>query len=56
MRMKPKLAVVPDERIDIQRLNAADVERIDWAACHIAADRRKPISLPDSRKWAWRNA
>jgi hypothetical protein len=56
MTARPKLAAVPAEpvqRVDIQALNRADIERRDWSRCHIDADRRKPISLPDSRKWGW---
>lgn len=45
----------PTERevVDIYAAIKAKRESIDWAAMHIAADRRKPVELPEIRK-GWR--
>lgn len=40
--------------VDIHaKARAAILER-DWASVHVAADKRRPIELPDQRKWGWR--
>lgn len=32
----------------------ADIRARDWAAVHIAADKRQPIELAPARRWGWR--
>ena len=32
----------------------AEILRRDWAPCHIAADKRRPIDLREPRRWGWR--
>lgn len=36
----------PEPPIDITLALRADIKARDWSACHIAADKRRPIFLP----------
>ncbi len=38
---------------DIYAADKALAASIDWAAVHIAGDRRAPVDLPDTRKRGW---
>ena len=51
---KPKLSVVEDRPKDITALLHAEIAARDWAAMHVAADKRGPVFLPDRVKRPWR--
>lgn len=52
----PNLRVVadPPEAVDLYANWKADIAARDWSAMHVAADKRRPIDLPDAPKRAWR--
>lgn len=55
--MKPqrKLRIVPDEQpTDITLAMRAEIEARDWAAVHVAGDRRAPVFLADAVRRVWR--
>lgn len=55
--MPPKLhAVAPPQEapLDITLALRADIAPRDWAAVHIAADRRAPLMLGERPKRLWR--
>ncbi len=39
---------------DIYAADKALAASINWSAVHIAADRRRPIYLPNSKRWGWK--
>lgn len=56
MKPAPNLRVVDQANppLDITLANRADILTRDWSACHIAADKRRPIDLREPRRWGWR--
>jgi hypothetical protein len=52
-RTNLRIIAPADEALDIAALNRADIEKRDWAAVHVAGDRRAPVFLPDSVKRWW---
>ena len=48
-----QLRAAEEPPVHIGDLIRADVATRDWRAMHIAADRRQPIALGDSRKGGW---
>lgn len=53
---RPALKAVPDareERIDVTALIRADIRQRDWAAVHVAADRRPFVAWADAPKRIW---
>jgi hypothetical protein len=39
---------------DVTALLRAEIEARDWSAVHVAADRRKPVDLPEFNRRVWR--
>jgi hypothetical protein len=44
----------PEQPVDITLALRADIKARDWAAVHVAGDRRAPVFLPDCVRRAWR--
>lgn len=42
------------QTVDIYAGWKAEIAAIDWAATHIAGDRRLPVDVADTRKGWWR--
>jgi hypothetical protein len=53
MSAQPKLRIVGGAPIDITAKLRTDIMARNWAACHVAADKRHAIDLPATRKWSW---
>jgi hypothetical protein len=43
----------PERPDDVTMLLRADILKRDWSACHVEADRRRPVAVPDQRKRLW---
>jgi hypothetical protein len=54
MTARPKLLrIVEEAPKDVTMLLRADINARDWAAVHVAGDRRAPVFLPDVVKRWW---